>query len=298
MTKRIGSVEQRGEVERLVHVARAAGAVADEGEAHGRPAEAALRVGGADDVRHHGAEVADHRQRAVLRIAVVDVALARLGRAGGVGEILVEVVDEVAAPDEVAAEAAVGDGDDVDGLVGQQRERDDEALVALAAGDGAADEALAEELEDAVVGRAGGLHPRVGAEQGAGEVGGEVRGPQITPREDGGRFGILHAWPRRWQPAGRRASPLADLPGSGRSRLGFPPVGDAQPPSVSAGFCILESSRLVGVQSKSGREPYRQLAATVITDNAVLADLAAPFEPLRPWCEGVAPQVSAASAAS
>jgi len=55
------------------------------------------------------------------------------------------VVDEVTAPDEMPAEAAVGDGDDVDVLVGQQRERDDEALVALAAGDGAADEALPEE---------------------------------------------------------------------------------------------------------------------------------------------------------
>ena len=55
-------VEQRGEVERLVHVARAAGAVADEGKAHGRPAETPLRVEGADHVRHHDAEMADHRQ--------------------------------------------------------------------------------------------------------------------------------------------------------------------------------------------------------------------------------------------
>ena len=82
----------------------------------------------------------------------MDVALAGLGGAGGVGEILVEVMAEVVAPDEMAAEVTVGKGDDVDGLVGKEGERNDEALVALAASDGALDQALAVEIEDPVVG--------------------------------------------------------------------------------------------------------------------------------------------------
>jgi hypothetical protein len=50
---------------------------------------------------------------------------------------LVEVLAEVAAPDEVAAEVAVGEGDDVDVFVRQKGERHDERLVSLAAGYGA-----------------------------------------------------------------------------------------------------------------------------------------------------------------
>ena len=130
---------------------------------------------------HEGAQCVDHRQAAAGRVAVMDVALARLGRAAAVGEILAEVLAEVAAPDQVAAEAAVGKGDDIERLVRQERERDDERLVALAAGDGALDQALAEEVEDPVVGGPGELHPGVGAEQALGLA--QFGRPEVTAGE-------------------------------------------------------------------------------------------------------------------
>ena len=55
-------VQQRGEIERLMGVAGAARTIAHERETHRRPAEASLRVRRADDGRHHGAEMADHRE--------------------------------------------------------------------------------------------------------------------------------------------------------------------------------------------------------------------------------------------
>ena len=99
--------EERGEVQRFVDIAGAGAAVAEESKAHGGAAEAALGIGRADDVAEHGAEVADHRQRPRGGVAVVDVALAREGGAAGVGEILVEMIAEVTAPDEVAAVTAM-----------------------------------------------------------------------------------------------------------------------------------------------------------------------------------------------
>ena len=169
-----GEREERGEVEGLVDVAGAGTAVAEECEADGGAAEAALRIGQAGDVAEHGAEVADHGQRAGSRVAVVDVTLAGFCGAAGVGEVLVEVVAEMAAPDKVTAKAAVRKRDDVGGLVGEEGERNDEALVALATGDRALDQALAKEVEDAVVAGAGDVHPRVDAEHGGGRVSGEL----------------------------------------------------------------------------------------------------------------------------
>ena len=101
--------QERGQVQGLVHVARARRAVAEEREADGLAAEPPLRVGGAEDGPAHRPQVADHRQRAVGRVAVVDVALARPGRAVRVREVLVQVLAEVPAPDEVPAEVPVGE---------------------------------------------------------------------------------------------------------------------------------------------------------------------------------------------
>ena len=113
----------------------------------------ALRVGRAEDVRDHCAQVADHRQAAVGRIAVVDVALAAERRAGRVGEVLAGVLAQVTAPDQVSAEPAVGPRDHVGGLVEKEGDGHAEALVTLAAGDRPLDQALAEELQEAIVGR-------------------------------------------------------------------------------------------------------------------------------------------------
>ena len=102
------------------------------------------------------------------------------------------VLAEVAATDEMAAQAAVGEGDDVERLVGQQRQRDDERLVALAARDGAADQALAEKLEDPIVGYARQVHPGVHAEEGVGRRLIELRRTQVALGENGGRNGKSH----------------------------------------------------------------------------------------------------------
>ena len=82
-------------------------------------AEAALRICGAADVREHDAEMADHRQRAPRGVAVV-MFPARLGRPSRRGEVLVEMLAEVASPDEVPAEPAMGKRDDVGRLVGEE----------------------------------------------------------------------------------------------------------------------------------------------------------------------------------
>ena len=175
--------EDGGEVEALVDVAGAGAAVAEEGEADRGDAVATLGIGAAEDVGEHGPEMADHRVGAVGGVAPVDVALAGLGGAAGVGEILVEVVAEVSAPDQVSAEVAVSEGDDVARFVGEKREGDDEALVALAAGDGALDQALTKEVEDAIVGRATVEHPRIEPQQGV--VRAELGGREVALSEDG-----------------------------------------------------------------------------------------------------------------
>src|SRR5690606_12184505 len=123
---------------------------------------------------------------------------ARAGRAVGVGEVLVEVLAEVTAPDQVTAEAAVGEGDDVVRLVGEQRERNDEALVALAAGDGSADQALTKQFEDAIVRGAREMHPGVGAEKGVGGVLLELARVQLAHEERRRSRKGHELWRRRW----------------------------------------------------------------------------------------------------
>src|SRR5690606_30844429 len=90
------------------------------------------------------------------------------------------------------AEIAVGERNRVDGFVGEENEGNDECLVALAAGDGALDQALAEEVEDAVVAGAGEVHPRVETQEGVGRGGVELGDVEITLGENGGRSGKSH----------------------------------------------------------------------------------------------------------
>ena len=63
------------------------------------------------------------------------------------------------------AEVAVGEANHVVGFVGQQREGDDQALVALTASDGALEQTLSEELQDPIVTSPSELHPRVDAQE-------------------------------------------------------------------------------------------------------------------------------------
>jgi hypothetical protein len=109
---------------------------------------------------------------------------------------------EVMAPDQVAAQTAVGKRDHIHGLVGEEDEGHDEALVALAAGHRAFDETLAEEVENAVVGDARHLHPGVNAQQGTGGIFLEIRRAQIARSENRGRIRKRHA-PARLKTAAR-----------------------------------------------------------------------------------------------
>ena len=184
--------QQGREVHGLVHVAGGTGAVAEESEADRRLAQPALRIDAADDVREHDAEMGDHRQAAVGGIAVVDVALARLGRAAAVGEVLAKMVAELSAPDQVTAKSPMGERDDVNRLVGQQGQRTDQGFIALATGHRAADESLSEKVEDAVVPGAGELHPGVQAQARFLPLGGLVLRPEVAAPQDRWGRGEAH----------------------------------------------------------------------------------------------------------
>ena len=132
---------------------------------------------------------------------MVHVALACVRGAAGVGKVLVEVLAEVAAPDEVSAEAAMGKRDDVGAFVGEEGEGDDEAFVALAAGDGAFDQALAKEVEDAVVGQAGECHPCEYAQVRFGGSFIDIRSAHVMVGQDRGRKGKRH-WAEVGNPGG------------------------------------------------------------------------------------------------
>ena len=83
-----------------MHVARARSTVAKEGEAHRRVPQPALRIGHSEDGAAHRPEMADHRNRAMPWIAVVNIALPSPGRAAGIRKILVQVLAQVPAPDQ------------------------------------------------------------------------------------------------------------------------------------------------------------------------------------------------------
>lgn len=120
-----------------------------------------MGVGASQHIRQHGPEVADHGVAPVDRIAVMGVPFPALGRAAGIGQVLIEVDSGVVSPDQVPGQIAVGPRDHVDLLVEQEGKRNGEPFIALTAGHGSLDQALAKELEDPLVHRAGEFHPRV-----------------------------------------------------------------------------------------------------------------------------------------
>ena len=137
----------------------------------------------------------------------MDIAFARPGRTAGVREILIEMAAKMAAPDQMSGEVTVGEGNHVERLVGEQSQRDDQALVALAPGDGSFDEALAEKFENAIVDRAGVMHPDEDSQQRVIRAFIEFRGTQVACRQEVGRGREGHVQiPRvRWPcPRGKR----------------------------------------------------------------------------------------------
>ena len=90
---------------------------------------------------------------------MVDVTLTGLGRAIGVGEVLIEVIAEVTAPYQMSAQVTVSEADGILRLIGEEGEGENETFVALTTGDGALDQPLTKEFEDAIVGPARIMHP-------------------------------------------------------------------------------------------------------------------------------------------
>ena len=92
---------------------------------------------------------------------MVDISLASLGRAMGVGAVLIQMVDHVSAPNQMPPQAPVRKGNDVRCLIGQECEGDDECFVTLATRHRPLDQPLPKQLENAVIEGAREVHPSV-----------------------------------------------------------------------------------------------------------------------------------------
>src|SRR5690606_36558137 len=93
-------------------------------------------------------------------------------------------------------------------LVGEERERNDQALVALAARDCPLDESLAKQIEDPIVAGAGEVHPRINAEEGCGRFTFDLLGTQGALAEDRRKVGKSHV----------EAATLSGVAGAGKPR--------------------------------------------------------------------------------
>ena len=137
----------RGDIERFVELARAGAAVADDRQAEDLLAVAARRPGSADDHAEHLAQVADHGEPSRRRVAMMDIALAGMRRAVGIGQVLAKELIGRGAQQQVGAEVAMQQRQHV--AAGPQRHRhaDRGGLVARADGDGAFDVSFLEQFQ-------------------------------------------------------------------------------------------------------------------------------------------------------
>lgn len=201
-------------------------AVAEEGKADRRMAEPPLRIGAAHDIGEHDAQVRDHGETSIARVAVMDIPFPCLGRATAVGDVLAEMITKMSAPNEVSAKTTVRKGDHVDCFVGEESQWNNQCLIALTSGYGASDQALAEKIEDAVVARASELHPAVGEKKTLGLT--QFGKPDMTAFEQIGRRRETH-WVEK-VPAGGRGFQKKLQVGAIKSGLEYGPDGQAGPP--------------------------------------------------------------------
>ena len=94
----------RGDIERFVELARARAAVADDRQAEDLLAVAARRPGSAHDDAQHLAQVADHGEPPRRRVAMMDIALAGVRWAIGIGQVLAKELIGRGAQQQVAAQ--------------------------------------------------------------------------------------------------------------------------------------------------------------------------------------------------
>ncbi|MCR4414977.1 MAG: hypothetical protein NUV77_21370 [Thermoguttaceae bacterium] len=153
--------EHRGHVQRLVKIAGARAAIANDGQA-----EDLLTLGASGpDATHHGGEhlpeMTDHGKPAVGGIAMVAIALATPGRTLGIGQVLAKQLPGRGAEEQVGRQIAVQKRHHV--LTGTQRHGHARRrrLVAGADGHGALDVALLVQLEDPLLQPARKVHEQV-----------------------------------------------------------------------------------------------------------------------------------------
>ncbi len=151
----------RGDIERFMELARARAAIADDRQAEDLLAIAARRPGPAHDQAQHLAQMADHGEPPRGGVAMMDIALAGMRRAVGIGQVLAKESIGIGAGHEVGAEVAMQDRDHV--AAGPQRHRhaDRGGLVAEAHRDGAFDVSLLVEFQQPFIQAAGEEHHRI-----------------------------------------------------------------------------------------------------------------------------------------
>ncbi len=152
----------RGDIERFVELARAGAAVADDRQAEDLLAVAARRPGPADDHAEHLAQVAHHGEPSRRRVAMMDIALAGMRRAVGIGHVLAKELIGRGAQEQVGAQVAMQQRQHV--AAGPQRHRhaDRGGLVARAEGDGAFDVPFLVQFQQAILHAPGEEHEAIG----------------------------------------------------------------------------------------------------------------------------------------
>ncbi len=151
----------RGDIERFVELAGARAAIADDRQAEDLLALAACRPRPADDQAEHLAQVADHGEPSRRRVAVVNIALAGMRRAFGIGQILAKELIGSGAQQQVGAEIAMQQRHDVAAGPERHRHANRGGLVAHAAGHGAFDVSLLEQFQHPLLQTPGMEHQRI-----------------------------------------------------------------------------------------------------------------------------------------
>ena len=140
----------RSDVQRLVELAGARAAVADDRQAEHLFAVVTSCPRSAHDHAQHLAQVADHGEPPCGRVAVVAIAFAGVCRAVLVGHVLADELKRRRAQQQVADEVAVQERDDVFARPQRHGHAQRGGLVARAAGDRALDVSFLEQFQEAL----------------------------------------------------------------------------------------------------------------------------------------------------
>ena len=145
-----------------MELARAGAAVADDRQAEDLLAVAACRPRPADDDTEHLTQVADHGEPPCGRVAMMDIALAGMRRAVGIGQVLAQNLIGSRAQQQMAAQIAVQQRQHIAAGPQRQRHADRGGLVAGAEGNGAFDVSFLVQFQQPLLHVPGEEHQRIG----------------------------------------------------------------------------------------------------------------------------------------